>query len=199
MRACAPVCDYRHGNGDADRLFRALSPHQRGRFHALSHRYRLVSLLQRLIRLKMEAIRESMGPMALHYLEHVTSSNSVQMGLYRRDINLSPPRNNRFIRREIKKVSAGECRSLAERGLAMKRFHPTHFFISNKYFEAKRSVYTKEGGHFGGLLTQAGGISYSTVSPAVHFLYSSGPGREGVKLNQRCPPSCKAPTLDHKK
>ena len=50
--------------------------HQRGRFHALSHRYRIVSLLQRLIRLKMEAIRESMGPMALHYLEHVTSSGS---------------------------------------------------------------------------------------------------------------------------
>merc|ERR1712015_178114 len=66
----------------------------------------------------------------------------------------------------------------------------THFFLyQTKYIEAKRSVYTKEGGHFGGLLTQAGGISYSTVYPAVHFRYSSGPGREGVKLNQRCPPS----------
>ena len=94
-----------------------------------------------------------------------------------------------------------ECRSLAERGLTMKRFHPTHFFISNKYFEAKRSVYTKEVGHFGGVPTRAGGIGYSTLSPPVHFRYSSGRGWKGVILNQRCPTSCKEqqPTLDHKK
>ena len=127
-------------------------------------------------------------------------------GLYRRGIspnnNLSSPRNNRYPRGRIE---IGICvgvqvtsvaRANNETGVHHFTLHT--FSISNKYLEAKRSVYTKEVGHFGGLPTRARGIGYSTLSPPVHFRYSSRPGWEGVILNQRCPTSCK-PTLDHKK
>ena len=135
----------------------------------------------------------------LYLLKKHSDYLCLSAGLYRRDIlqtTIYPFRKNR---NKYLRESSGSAQGLERK---KKQLHNiTLFLYQTKYLEAKRSVYTKEGGHFGGLLTRAGGITYSTVFPVVHFRHSSGPGREGVELNQRCPPSCKAqrPTLDHKK